>query len=848
MNELVHNQEQNAVYRKRAEELVQQMTLKEKISQMLNDSPAIPRLNIPAYNWWNEGLHGVARGGVATVFPQAIAMAAAFDEDLMEQVGDAIATEGRAKYNLHRSCEDRDIYKGLTFWAPNINIFRDPRWGRGHETLGEDPYLTGLLGKRFVQGLQGHDPKYLKTAACAKHFAVHSGPEDVRHSFNAEASRQDMAETYLPAFRTLVKDAGVEAVMGAYNRTNGEPCCGSKTLLKDILREKWGFAGHVTSDCWAIKDFHEGHMVTNGPAESVALAVNNGCDLNCGNLFVYLEQAAACAKHFAVHSGPEDVRHSFNAEASRQDMAETYLPAFRTLVKDAGVEAVMGAYNRTNGEPCCGSKTLLKDILREKWGFAGHVTSDCWAIKDFHEGHMVTNGPAESVALAVNNGCDLNCGNLFVYLEQAAEEGLVTEEAITEAVVRLFTTRMKLGMFDPEEDVPFNAIGYEQVDSPAMRALNLSAAEKTLVLLKNQNNILPLDKKKLKCVGVIGPNADNRKSLVGNYEGTSSRYVTVLEGIQDYLGDDVRVMYSQGCHLYEDRFQQLAHPDDRFSEVRGVCEQSDVVIACLGLDAGLEGEEGDQGNQFASGDKPNINLPGRQSELLRVILDSGKPVILVLISGSALAINMAAEEAQAILLAFYPGAQGGHAVARALFGEVSPQGKLPVTFYCSDAELPAFTDYSMAGRTYRYMEQEALYPFGYGLSYTKFRFGAVSASGSEVAEEGVELTVPVENIGDMPGSETVQVYVKAERPGTPNPQLKALARVTLLPGETKTVSLRLPLSAFALCGGSGAAAAEPGEYSVYTGSSQPDRRSAELTGQQPQKLSLTVNRRVVTEP
>lgn len=717
MEELVHNQGQNEIYRSRARALVEKMTLQEKVSQMLNGAPAIARLGIPAYNWWNEGLHGVARSGVATVFPQAIAMAAAWDEDMMEDVGSAIATEGRAKYNLHRSWEDRDIYKGLTFWAPNINIFRDPRWGRGHETLGEDPFLTGLLGKRFVEGIQGHDPKYLK--------------------------------------------------------------------------------------------------------------------------------AAACAKHFAVHSGPEDIRHSFNAEVSQQDLWETYLPAFHTLVEEAGVEAVMGAYNRTNGEPCCGSKTLLTDILREKWGFQGHVTSDCWAIKDFHEGHGVTSGPVESVALAVNSGCDLNCGNLFLYLEKAVQDGLVSEEAITEAVVRLFTTRMKLGMFDGEDEVPFNQIGYDQVDSAKMRSLNREVAEKTLVLLKNRNNLLPLDKKKLKCVGVIGPNADNRKALVGNYEGTASRYVTVLEGIQDYLGDDVRVMYSEGCHLYQDRFQNLSQPDDRFSEARGVCAQSDVVVLCLGLDAGLEGEEGDQGNQFASGDKPDLRLPGRQEELLRVVLDSGKPVVVVLVSGSALAVTTAEERADAVLLALYPGAQGGAAIARTLFGEVSPQGKLPITFYRSSEELPAFTDYNMKGRTYRYMEQEALYPFGYGLSYTSFRLSGAEASSAVVGEDGIALTLQVENTGGMAGRETIQAYVKAERPDTPNAQLKAVAKIALAPGEKGTVTLHLPLKAFALCDSTGTAVVEPGSYTVYLGSSQPDRRSEALTGTRPAQLSVRVEGRWV---
>ena len=584
MKELVHNKVKNDEYQNRAKELVSQMTLEEKVFQMLHNAPAIDRLNVKAYNWWNEGLHGVARAGIATVFPQAIGLAAAFDEDMMEVLGDAIATEGRAKFNMQQEFSDTDIYKGLTFWAPNVNIFRDPRWGRGHETYGEDPYLTSRLGVRFVEGLQGHDENYLK--------------------------------------------------------------------------------------------------------------------------------AAACAKHFAVHSGPEDIRHSFDAKASVQDMYETYLPAFKALVKEAKVEAVMGAYNRTNGEPCCGSKTLLKDILRDTWGFEGHVVSDCWAIKDFHEYHKVTSGPVESVALAVNNGCDLNCGNIFIYLLEAVKEGKLKEEQLDTAVTRLFATRMKLGLFEEQDKIPFNQIPYEVVDSNEMKELNLSVAKKCLVLLKNQGNILPLDKSKLKTVGIIGPNANNRRALEGNYEGTASRYVTVLEGFQDYLGDDVRILTSVGCHMHKPRVGGLGIENDRISEVKGVCKSSDVIIAVMGLDSGLEGEEGDQGNEYASGDKPHINLPGLQEEVLKAIYESGKPAILILLSGSALAVNWADENIPAIIQGWYPGAQGGRAIAEMVFGECVPEGKLPITFYRSTEELPEFTDYAMKDRTYRYMKNEALYPFG----------------------------------------------------------------------------------------------------------------------------------------
>ena len=712
-------EEKTAEYRKRAAELVSKMTLKEKISQMLSWAPAIERLGIPAYNWWSEGIHGVGRAGTATVFPQAIGMAAAFDPDMMHKVGETVGVEARGKYNMCRSYGDRDIYKGLTVWAPNINIFRDPRWGRGHETYGEDPYLTSRLGVNFVEGMQGDDPDYL--------------------------------------------------------------------------------------------------------------------------------QAAACAKHFAVHSGPEDQRHYFNAEVNQQDLWETYLPAFRALVEEAGVEAVMGAYNRTNGEPCCGSKTLLKDILRGKWHFQGHVTSDCWAIKDFHEGHMVTDGPVDSVSLAVNNGCDLNCGNLYVYLEQAVAEGKVKEETIDECVTHLFTTRFKLGMFDEDDKVPYNKLGHDAVDTAASKAFNLEVAEKILVLLKNKDNILPLDKSKLKSIAVVGPNADSRKALVGNYEGTASRYFTVLDGLHEYLGDDVQIRYSEGCHLYADKLNGLAQEGELISEVKGVCAESDVVICCLGLDSGLEGEEGDQGNQFASGDKPNLNLPGHQEEILRVCLDSGKPVIVVVLSGSALAINTAENEAAAVLQAWYPGAMGGLAVARALFGEVNPQGKLPVTFYHSDAGLPSFTDYAMKGRTYRYIETEPLYPFGYGLSYTRFTFNDAAVSAGTAGPDGVDVSVTVRNEGSRAGTETVEVYVKAERPGTPNAQLKGLAKVSLQPGEEQRVTVHLPLAALALCDEAGVSQVLPGDYTLWVGGSQPDTRSITLTGQAPARLALHQTEKVVMD-
>lgn len=710
-------QDESLSFEERAADLASRMTLEEKVNQTLHGAAAVERLGVKAYNYWNEALHGVARAGVATVFPQAIGLAATFDEDFLERVAEAVSDEGRAKFNVQQKYGDYDIYKGLTFWSPNVNIFRDPRWGRGHETFGEDPYLTSRLGVRFIQGMQGSDNKYMKVAACAKHFAVHSGPEDLRHSFNAISTEQDLRETYLPAFKACVKEAGVEVVMGAYNRTNDEPCCGSKRLLEDILRGEWGFEGHVTSDCWAIKDFHEFHMVTADAVESVALAMNRGCDLNCGNIY----------------------------------------------------------------------------------------------------------------------------GNLL----KAVERSLVKEETIERAVTRLLTTRMKLGLFDAPEKVPYNSIPYEVVDSKEHQLLNEEAARKGIVLLKNENQTLPLKKEEIKTIGVIGPNADNRKSLVGNYEGTSSEYITVLEGIRHYVGDDVRVMYSEGCHLCKDRTQVLAEANDRMSEVRAVADASDVIIACMGLDASLEGEEGDEGNEFASGDKPNLDLPGLQEEVLKELVATKKPVILVLLSGSALAVNFADENIPAILQGWYPGARGGKAIAEILFGKYAPEGKLPVTFYRTTEELPEFTDYSMKNRTYRYMKNEALYPFGFGLSYTDIVCGHPNLT----IRNGVyTIDATLTNTGAMDGVQTLQVYVKACRDDAPNWQLKALKKVSVAAGSSEDVSVTLSESDFGLYNEEGVREIKAGNYEVYVGTSQPDARSIALTGHTPEKLTIYFDAdKVITE-
>ena len=698
--------------RRKAIELVNRMTLEERAGQLRYEAPAIERLGIPAYNWWGESLHGVARAGVATVFPQAIAMAATFDDELVHEVADCAATEGRAKYNEFAAHDDRDIYKGLTFWSPNVNIFRDPRWGRGHETYGEDPYLTSRLGVAYVHGLQGDG---------------------------------------------------------------------------DVLK------------------------------------------------------AAACAKHFAVHSGPEAIRHEFNAEATAKDMEETYLPAFEALVKEAHVEAVMGAYNRVNGEPCCGSNTLMRDILRGKWEFEGHYVSDCWAIKDFHENHMVTSTPEESAAMAINAGCDLNCGITYLHLLKAYEQGLVSEETITEAAVRLFTTRYLLGLFDENE---YDAIPYETVECEKHVALADRVAKESVVLLKN-DGILPLDLNKLQTIGVIGPNANSRRALMGNYHGTSSEYVTVSEGIQQYAAGRVRVLFSEGCALFEDKTEALAFDGDRLSEARIVAEHSDVVVLCLGLDETLEGEEGDTGNSYASGDKTDLLLPKPQRELMEVVAGTGKPVIFCLMTGSAMDLRYASEHFGAVLQLWYPGARGGRSVADILFGEVSPSGKLPVTFYDGLEQLPEFTDYHMTGRTYRYMENKAQYPFGFGLTY-----GKVAVTGAEIVgisddkdEFGlpdVRVRITAANKGQCDTDDVVQLYVKNRdsEHGVKNPALCAFRRIHVKAGESVETELTIAGRAFSVVDQQGKRMQDGVHFDLYAGTMQPDERSQELTGMAPIKLQL----------
>ena len=691
--------------RKKAQALVEKMTLEEAASQMSYQAPAIERLGVPAYNWWNEALHGVARAGMATMYPQAIGMAATFDPKLVEELGDVSATEGRAKYNAASRHGDRDIYKGLTFWSPNINIFRDPRWGRGQETFGEDPTLTGEIGAAYVRGIQGKGGT-MKAAACAKHFAVHSGPEDLRHEFNAEASKKDMAETYLAAFEKLVKDAKVEAVMGAYNRTNGEPCCAS------------------------------------------------------GELMGYLKA----------------------------------------------------------------------------WGFEGHFVSDCWAIADFHQFHHITDNPVDSAAMAINAGCDLNCGCTYEKLVAAVLAGKTDESKIRESAVRLFTTRYMLGIMG--EGSEYDAIPYTVVECEAHQKKADQAALEGCVLLKN-NGLLPLDENKIKTLGVIGPNADAISSLVGNYHGSSSHYITVQRGLQETLAGKVRVLCAQGCHLYKDKTDNLSQfNDDRLAEALAVAENSDAVIVVVGLDETLEGEQGDTGNPYGSADKRDLLLPPSQRRMMDAVLKAGKPTIICLMAGSAIDLKEAGELADAVLLAWYPGAQGGKAVADLILGRVSPSGKLPVTFYRNEqlAEMPAFTDYALKGRTYRYFPGKPLYPFGFGLTY-----GDVAVKSASVRREndGYAVDAVLFNGGKRDTQDVVQVYCQNEgSENAPlNPRLIAFKRAFIPVGQEARVSIRLDAEAFKVVNEQGERVSE-GKTVLYVGMGQPDERTKELTGHEAVKLVL----------
>ena len=686
----------------RIDALVKKMTLDEKISQMLDVSPPIERLNIPLYNWWNEALHGVARNGRATVFPQAIGLGATFDDDLIERVANAISDEARAKYNEAIKIDNRSRYSGLTFWSPNVNIFRDARWGRGQETYGEDPYLTSRIGVSFVKGLQGDNTKYLK--------------------------------------------------------------------------------------------------------------------------------AAACAKHYAVHSGPEEFRHEFNAVVSKKDLFETYLPAFKALVQEANVEGVMGAYNRTLGQPCCGSPYLLQDILRKDWGFKGYIVSDCGAISDFHRFHKVTKTREESAALALINGTNINCGNVYEVLGNALKQGLITEALLDTRLKENLRTRFKLGLFDTIGTNPYDAITAEVIDSDAHRKLAREAAQKSIVLLKNKNNVLPL-KKDIRTLYVVGPHASSEEVLLGNYYGLTSSTQTILDGIVSQVSAGTSINYKSGVLPYRENVNPI-------DWTTGEAGQSEVCVAIMGISALLEGEEGEAIVSSDKGDRTSLKLPEHQINFIKKIKkNTDKPLVLVLTGGSPIAIPELHDIADAILFVWYPGEEGGNAVADVLFGNVSPSGRLPITFPKSVNQLPPYEDYNMKGRTYKYMTKEPLYPFGFGLSYTTFQYKNL------YIDSNYSASVEVLNTGKNTSEEVVQLYISSPLAGDKDPiyDLKAFKRIKIESGETKTVHFNLDKNTFNQINETGESVLRNGNYTVYIGGALPSQRSLDLGASKIVSKQITVN-------
>ncbi|RFM27624.1 glycoside hydrolase family 3 C-terminal domain-containing protein [Deminuibacter soli] len=676
----------------RVNDLISRLTLQEKVNQMMNNTPAIERLHIPEYNWWSEALHGIARSGVATVFPQAIGMAATFDDRLIHAAADAIGDEGRAMYNASVKNNNRLQYGGLTFWTPNINIFRDPRWGRGQETYGEDPYLTTQMGVAFVKGLQGNNPHYLKVAACAKHYAVHSGPEKLRHSFNAQASPKDLWETYLPAFHALV---------------------------------------------------------------------NNG------------------------------------------------------------VEAVMCAYNRTNDEACCGNTFLLQDVLRNQWGFKGHIVSDCGAIDDFFNGHKLVANRTQAAALALQRGVNLNCGDTYGALTDAVKQGLVTEQMIDSSLAMLLRTRFKLGLFDPAQQNPYNNIPESVINSAAHRKLARTVATESVVLLKN-NGVLPL-KNNLKQYFVTGPNASNSDVLMGNYYGVNDHMVTILEGISAQVQPGSQLHYRQAILLDRNN----VNPLDWSS---GEAREADATVVVMGISGLLEGEEGESIASPHAGDRLDYNIPENQLNYLRALKrDNKKPVIAVITGGSPMNLSEVHELADAVLLVWYPGEEGGNAVADILFGKVSPSGRLPITFPQSYEQLPAYEDYSMKGRTYRYMTAQPMYPFGFGLSYTSFTYSNLrTAVKNSNSSKTVTASVTVTNKGKYASDEVVQLYVTHHEKDAALYALKGFHRITLKPGEQQQVQFALTPDLLGLVNDKGETVMPAQSFTISIAGSLPGSRSETL--------------------
>ncbi len=698
----------NYIYaKKKAIEITSQMTPYEKLSQLLYNSPAIERLGIKEYNWWNEAAHGVARAGIATVFPQAIGMAATFNPELINSVADAVSTEARAKYNKSVQFNDYDIYKGLTFWAPNINIFRDPRWGRGQETFGECPFLTSQMGNAYINGLQG-DGDYLKSAACAKHFAVHSGPETLRHSFDARVEMKDLWETYLPAFEQAV----------------GE-----------------------------------------------------------------------------------------------------------------GVIGVMGAYNRTNGEPCCAHSYLMKEVLQNKWGFDGYFVSDCGAIADINKHHHFTETMKEAAAISLKKGCHLNCGEAYTHLVEAYEEDLITDEDIDRAVEKLYFVRALLGEF--EENRPFKDITYDKLDCEEHKSLNLEVAKQTLVMLKNQNNFLPIKDGDYKRIAVVGPNVNSIMVLEGNYNGRASEYITIAEGMRRTF-PKTKITAADGSHIWREANNGASEYFNCISDGLAAASETDLTVLCLGLDRNIEGEELSMDDDYAcGGDRRSLSLPKTQIKLAEAVCDVAENVIVVVLSGGSVDLGeKITSHAKAIIHGWYPGAVGGLAIAKLLNGEFSPSGRLPITFYKQDNSLPDFTDYDMMGRTYRYLKEEPLYPFGFGLGFSKIRYNEAQIISHD--NDSIKLKVSLTNEGEFDTVEKIQVYAKFtdSRTSTPNYQLCGIKAIMLNRGETAEAEIEINNYWLKAVLENGERVTPDGQIELFVGGHQPDRLSEELSGSRCLKISV----------
>lgn len=699
----------------RVNDLLNQMTPAEKYSQLMADAPAIPRLDIPAYSYRNEAIHGyIARFGFATVFPQVIGMAATWDTALIRQEANAISTEARAHFNDYTAKHHGNaiIHEGISCYAPNINIVRDPRWGRNQETYGEDPFLTSRMSIAFIQGLQGYHSKYIKVLACSKHFAVHSGPESMRHRMNMTPSKSDLYNTYLPAFEADVKEGHVGSVMGAYSALYGKPDCANSFLLKELLRKQWGFDGFVVSDGGAIIDLWQVHHYVSTPEEAAAAAIKAGDDL------------------------------------------------FSAAITNKG----KGHYPKRDQE-------VLSRVL---------------------------------------------------------QSGKLTEAEIDTALTRTFTARFKLGLFDPPADVPWSKITLAQNDTKAHRQLALKVAEESMVLLKN-DGVLPLNKTKIKHITVIGANADDSAMLLGNYQGRPSQVVTILKGIKQIAGDDIQITYQWGCPLALKNDSSNKPSPQQIEQAIKAAQSADVVIYAGGLNASLEGEEHKVNYiGFDDGDRTRIELPEVQETLLKKLYATGKPVIFVNCSGDAIAMPWEATHLAAILQAWYPGEEGGLAVANVLFGKVNPAGRLPVTFYHATRDLPPFTDYAMAGRTYRYYKGKPLFGFGYGLSYTHFKYSNPTINTKGLGKnDTIKLSFKIKNVGKMDGDEVAQVYFRKHNTGSHQPLLTlcGFSRKHVAKGNSLLITMNIPVQSLRYWNSTSKKyEISPGKYELLIGAASDDIR------------------------